>query len=554
MSNELVTDTRAGTGTVATGGGLVGETERLAEAGRPLPQPTTPGPPGTVSQPPNDGLWVVPSFMSFSAVWNSVSRVYRYSFDEALRHSRTNAIAYRRDPVVFEALRARQMPVAGLEWHIDPRNENDPAQADHAKKCRDAIEETPNLQQLIMYLQEAIWYGRYGARLVYDWDYADGYRRAVVRDHSPINGDKLVFRYSGEVGILVGAQYQGPWLPTDRGRAHIYDADERQTVIIHQFEREDADYYDGEMAGRVAGVGVRDRLYWFLFLKQRVLAWMMEFLERVGAGGLTVYYYESGNPSSLNEVREAAEKQKTNTAILFPRYSDKKVGPGIERLEPSMAGADMLYRLVAEYFDNIIRRLILGQSLSAEATGTGLGTGVADLHADTLNKIIKYDARNLQETLTRDFVSTISRHIDPYQRIPKWKFEVDRPNASEHLEAMQALFEMGADIDEDDARSVLGLKKPKPGSAILSRYGPLGVAGFMASGGGMQQGQAQQDGGGGQNGQTPPNPTVIPGSLRPGDPVANPLDPSANGPQIDPRMNVLIQALMGGGGFNGQAS
>jgi hypothetical protein len=449
--------------------GVSGQTRELAERGAPLPPAPEPGPPGSGSLTPNQSLFVVPHHEQFIAQWNTQSGVYRYTFDEALRHSRQNAVAYRLDPVVYEALRARQMPTAALSWHLEAENEADPGEADHAKKCREAIERTPNLQQLLMYLLDAVWYGRHGASLVYDWDFTAGYRRAVVRQHFPINGDKLVFRYTGEVGVLVGGKYSGSWIPTDRGRAHICTPEERQLLVVHEHEREDADFQAPEMAGRVHGVGVRDRLYWFLYMKQRVLAWMMSFLERVGKGGTWVFYFESGNDASLAEVTKFAQQANNNTAFLFPRYADGKSGPGVERLEPVLAGADMLYRLVTEYFDVVIRRLILGQSLSAEAGGTGLGSGVASFHEETLNRILKYDARNLQETLTRDFVSVISRHIDPARCTPKWVFEVDKPNSAEHLEAAGRFFEMGGILDEDNLRSVLGLPKPKPGSKTLSR-------------------------------------------------------------------------------------
>jgi hypothetical protein len=538
---------------------LTGEAERLAEAGLPLPTPTTPGPPGSGVEPPGNSTWVVPHFQSFASVWNTVSRTYRWTFDEALTHSQQNARDYRKDPVVWEALRARQMPLAGSEWSIKPKNEMDPLDIEHSKRVQGAIEETPNLQQLLMSLLEAAWYGRAGSTLTYRWDWSEGYRRAIVDNHNPVNGDKLIFRYSGEVGILVGGDYPGSWIPTDRGRAHICTSQERQALIVHQFEREDADFYDARQAGRVEGVGLRDRLYWFQFLKQRVLAWMMEFLERVGAGGWTIYYYESGNPCSLAEVKEAAEKQSQNTSILFPRYSDGKAGPGIQRIEPSQSGAQLLLTLVTDYFDRIIRRVILGQSLSAEAGGTGMGSGVAELHADTLNKIITYDARNLQETLTKDFVSVISRHIDPARRPPRWIYDVDKPNASEYMGAATRFFEMGGDIDEDTTRSVLGLPRPKPGAPLLSKYGPLGsgpvlqqqmmqnaMMGMLGMGGpGMGMGP-----GGGQ--------PMLAGNIVPGHPVAQPIPTATNNmatmlggatmdPGVSPSQNLLLQALMGGG-------
>lgn len=79
----------------------------LLEQGFPVPPPSlvTPLPPG-------QGRLTVPHFQTFSAIVNQISRTYRMTHDEALRHSRTNAQALRRDPVVMDALRSRMIPTA----------------------------------------------------------------------------------------------------------------------------------------------------------------------------------------------------------------------------------------------------------------------------------------------------------------------------------------------------------------------------------------------------------------------------------------------------------
>lgn len=162
-----------------------------------------------------------------------------------------------------------------------------------------------------MSLLEALWYGRHGSQLAMEWDYTAGYRRAIVRDHFPVHGDKLVFRWSGELGIRVGLNYRGSWMPTDRGRVHFCTPEERLHVVVHKFEPEDPDYDDAEFSGRVHGVGLRDRLYWFLWLKQRVMAWLMQFLERVGAGGLTVFYYDAGDRASKTGGSDASPRPRS---------------------------------------------------------------------------------------------------------------------------------------------------------------------------------------------------------------------------------------------------
>jgi hypothetical protein len=433
--------------------------------------------------PPGGGRLVTPHFLTFSQITNYASRTYRWAFDEALRHSRTNALACRRDPVVMDALRSRQIPTCQLPWHLEPENDKDTRQGDAVTEITKVIEGIPDFQGLKRQLLEALWFGRYGAQLVYGWDFSTGRKRLKVVQHRPINGDKLVFRYSGEAGVLVHANFPGEWMTTERGRAHFFTPEERDSIIIHRHEPEDADFFEPELAGSVEGVGIRSRIYWFWWLRSQVHAFLMDYLERVGAGGFTIYYYEAGSRASLEEVKDAAEEQHRNNTILFPRYRDGSTGgPGIQRIEPSVAGAQLLQGLVSGYFDEVIRRYILGQNLTSEARGTGLGSGVADLHADTFARLVKYDAIALGETLTKDLVAVIQKVMFPGLPPLKFVFDVDKPNAADVLASAQAFYNMGGAVDEDELRSIIGLAKPQPGHPVLAKMGNLAPSGMPGMG------------------------------------------------------------------------
>ncbi len=467
--------------------------------------------------PPGAGRLAIAPYMTFSQIVNNVSRTYRWSFDEALRHNRLNALAIRRDPVVMDALRSRQIPVAQLQWHLEAEDDQDTRQQEAVKRITKIIERIPRFQQLKIHLLEAVWWGRYGVQLSYAWDWSTGERRLVVRDHKPIMGDKLAFKWSGQPGVLVHATYPGTWEVTDRGRAHFFTPEERQQIIIHKHEPEDADFYEGELAGQLHGVGIRSRIYWFWFLKQQVLAFLMDYLERMGAGGFTIYYYEAGNTSSLDEVKAAAEEQHRNNTILFPRFKDApNGGPGVQRIEVSQAGAQLIQALVTSYCDEVIRRFILGQNLTSEARGTGLGSGVADLHADTFARLVKYDAQNLAETLTTDLVAVIQRVLYPDIPPLRFVFDVDKPNAMDVLEAAESFYGMGGTIDEDELRSIIGLAKPAPGHAMLSKMASLSpqVAGAMPGGVPMMGPPGPDPTGGGMAGAAGP----MGGGMPPGPP------------------------------------
>ena len=429
------------------------------------------------SLPAGLGKGAFPHFLSFSELVNFQSRSYRWNHDEALRHSTANALAMRRDPIVMSALRARQIPVSQLSWHIDCQNPEDMRQAAAAKLVTDLIKRTPRLQQMMMCLLEAVFYGRYAIQISYGWDFTDGKRRMVVKDFKPINGDKMAFRWSGNAGILVHALFEGDWEITERGRTHFFTDYERDQIVIHKHEPEDADFFEASLAGGVHGVGIRSRIYWFWYLRSQTMSFLMDYLERMGAGGLTIAYYEHGNPQSLADVKECMENQFKNHTILFPRYRDTTTGgPGIERIEPSNNGAQLLESLVTNYFDAQIRRLILGQDLTSQA-GPGGSDGVATLHGETFNRIIKYDAVALQDTLTQDFVRILQKYNVPHDIPPlRFMFDVDKVNAGEMLEAANQFYQMGGSIDEDELRTTIGLSRPKQGGAVLTQNMPMNPA------------------------------------------------------------------------------
>lgn len=439
------------------------------EAGFPLPE--APADPHIV---PGLGADALPHYLTFSQITNWANRTYRWGHDEALRASRTNALAIRRDPVIMDALRTRQIPLVQLSWHLECENDQDQRQAEGVAFCTKTIEETPRFQQLKMHLAEALWYGRYGVDLEYEWNWRDGQKYMRIRGYKPINGDKILFKFSGAAGVLVHATYPGTWQTTEMGRAHFFTPREREQIILHRHEPEDSDFFEPELAGSLQGVGIRGRIYWLWYLRSQVTAFLMDYLERMGAGGLTVYYYEAGNLKSLQEVKTAAETQWRNNGLLFPRYRDGSTGgPGIQVVDSSPAGAQLIQALVTDYYDRIIRGYIVGEG-AEDAKGSGLGSGISDYLEGEKGRRIKYDAVNLQETLTLDLVRPLQKY-SPYRDCPPFRFvfDIDKPNTAEIMGAAQAFYEMGGAVDEDHLRSIVGLEKPQQGHSILSKMGNM---------------------------------------------------------------------------------
>jgi len=435
---------------------------------------------------PNFSRFALPHAITFVGKQSTVSNVYRNP-DEAIQRASGQAWKMRRDPVVMGPLEARQRAVALLNWHLEVEDEKDPKQKELQTELTKIIKRSWNFTEYRRCLLEALWYGRYAVQHKFGFEMVGGKRRCIVQDWRPINGDKLVFRFddgSGkysddEVGIRVTPIYgQHDKLAgdreltiTDQGMCYFLEPWERSMVAIHRHIIEDGDYEDPISAGRVHGVGIRDRVWWCWYQKQETMAQMMEVINRTGSG-ITIYWYPAGDEAAKEAQLEIAEKQRYDNVLVMPRMSGDPANDayGIERIEPTATGVQLLQGVVHEFFGHQIVRYIAGQTLSSESSAMGIGSGAADFQSETWGQIVKYDAVKLEETLTHEL---INRALKPFnfpwaKDIPVW-FRIDTQSSESHkkLEAIKSGWDMGLRIKASDVMDVIGLSMPGEGDETL---------------------------------------------------------------------------------------
>lgn len=465
---------------------------------------------------PNWGQYAIPHVLSFQSIFGSIAKVYRPT-DEALKNSLDNSRFMRNDCGIMECIEARQRAVALLDWHLEPEDETSADQKDLCDKLTKILSRIKRFTDYRYNLLHALWYGRYGIQHQYRWTSIGGQMRLLPFPDEqecdgagwlPINGDKLVFRYDdgrylqsdgtafpGQVGIRVGGQ----WKPTDkindrwtveytdRGMAYFLAPWERKLVAIHKHMIEDGAFEAGLDAGMIHGVGIRSRIYWDWFQKQEALAFLMEYLER-SAGGIELWYYDEGNPESKRQTEEAATQRIGNkrNVILVPRpRGDDAMAYGVQVVEPGMAGIESLKDILTNYFGHRIKRYILGQVLTSEAEATGLGSGVADAHLDTLMMIIRYDARGLDETITDQLVRHVKDWNFPHAKgiHIRYKTETEAPDLEKKLDGWQRAYEMGCKLKERDVMDLIGAESPGPDDRVLQHPQFTQVPGMGGPGG-----------------------------------------------------------------------
>jgi hypothetical protein len=465
--------------------------------------------------PPLFGQDVAPHAMTFASKIGSQARTYLPS-DESLEANPNDALLMRKDLGIMECLEIRQRMSALLDWSIVPEDTKSPAQKSVAAELTKIIKRIRRWTEYRRCLMDAIWVGRSAIQHTYGHANVCGkmycFPRAKHADASGwkhIHGDKVVFRYDDgerlptggfpdQMGIRVSPVIQKDSRIrgiqdleyTNSGAAIFLSPAERQTVICHKHMIEDAEYHNPRKAGRIHGVGIRDRIYNEWFLKQEILGFLMEYMER-SAGGIEIYEYPSGDEAAKRSVMEAAKNRMAfgRNQIFFPKPlgMDSAVYD-LRIVEPGFAGMDMLLNIQDKYFGHRIKRYIIGQTLSTEADSTGLGSSVADFQKDSLSQIVMYDSNNLEETLTHELVRPIQ--LANWPETESWQFtlqhELESDNAKEKLDGYRTAWEMGLGIPEKDVADAIGVSLENPNEKMLKNAAAGGMGAAPGMGNGMQ--------------------------------------------------------------------
>jgi hypothetical protein len=455
--------------------------------------------------PPNFGDQVVPHIFTVSGQTGLAGKAY-LNADEAVRHNRANAERMRVDCGIMECLEARQRATALLNWHIEAETESEEAK-ELVGRMTAILKRTPRFLELRRCLLEAIWYGRYAVATQFGSREIGGGRCLAATRWEPRHGDKLVFRFDDgtgqyrpdQVGIRIGTAGQIDRRPlgmnrqqvasTDQGMVYWLNDWERKTLIVHKHTVEDGVFEDSYTSGRIHGVGARSRVYWTWYAMIECLQRALEYLDR-SAFGVELWRFPANNPKAEAATKAAAKKQMSGgrATVFVPVFSgDQQDQYGVEHIEPGLQGFDRLLTVIKEYFGHKVKRYILGQTLTSEADSTGLGSGVSDAHLATFADIVGYDSRNLEETLTEEYLRVLQLMNYPRSSHIYLRFVIDTesPDVQSKMAALKSAWEMGLQIRDSDVADIIGVSIPTQSESRI--FNPQIVQGILSMT--TQQGQ-----------------------------------------------------------------
>lgn len=484
----------------------------LDHRGEPIPtRPDTGRPDGSA----RIGGIALPHVMTFVARQGGAFQTYwGERYDEALRQSREDAEVMRRDAYLMALVNERQLSVSGLPWHIEVPDSRDPRQRRVRDGLTQIINGIPSLRRIIWWMTEALWYGRYGVEVEWDWstfldrpgqaqeappsaipgmpappkkpESGKKTRCLTVRKAFPVNGDKIGFQHDHTPYVLIGGQYadqlpDADIISTTQGRAMTLRGSWRERFIIHRHLMEDADYFAPDQAGAIHGVGIRSKLFWLNWLKLEWLGNITDFFDRVGMGFM-MWRYPAGNEAAKQEAMDAAINQSSRAHVLVPVWGEqgREALTGVERVDVATAGSEALVKLI-DYIDKQLERYVVGQSGSSRSSAAGIGNEAAsEFLQQTKNAITMQDAHLLAVSMTGEeddpgLVSVIKQYTFPWADFPaRWVFDVERPESKAKLESGKTLVELGVKIREDEFREAAGYAAPADGDKLVEPPAPPG--------------------------------------------------------------------------------
>jgi len=450
---------------------------------KPLPPPTSRGPTGPLALP---------------------VEVQRSYFRTASLMLRNSSLAYRLD-VNYQAmmrmdadiegvLRSLLVTLAGLEWSVTADDDENPRTQELASRIADIVNAIPRRSDLFRAMHEAVWYGVSATNIVYEKDAKLGVR---VAEWIPFASDTLAFDQRGNLAMRVGSAYINESSVTDLGfdsLVHLFDDNERRAVVLHRVFTTAPNFIDPNSADQVyRGVGARDVCWYIWLLKQEILQNAAAYAERY-ALGIRVGYYPAGNDAAKNEMLTVLQNLVNDNSVVLPRIGPNESMYDID-IKDANAGRAQIFMEMVEWCSSKLKEAILGQSLSSEAGGTGMGSGVADLHADTLSRVIRYHADALAESITTDLVRVVAKMLgasDDEARAIRFNFAPERPDTKQRLEAVEKFVALGGRVSEREVRDLLGLAEPMDGEPVLdgkSAGGDNPIAAMLGMGNDAPEGE-----------------------------------------------------------------
>lgn len=354
-----------------------------------------------------------------------------------------------RDAHLNAEIGKRKLALLSLDWSIEPPRNASAAEKAHAEWLTEVLTDAVDpIEDLILALMDGVGHG-----------------------FAPV---ELEWRNEGSELLPEFHPRPQEWFQLDQKRREIRLRDMSVDGAVLASFGWVFHTHGKAKTGYQGRLGLHRVLSWPFLYKAYAIGDFAEFLETFGLPIIVGKYYAGAS---------AEEKASLMRAVTALGHDARAIMPADMELEIQKivgGGEKSPHMTMVDWADRAQSKAILGQTMSAEAKASGLGSGNAELHREVRHDILLADARQIAGTLTRDLlyplVALNRGNIDGLRRSPRLVFDTgEAEDIKLFSEALPELVGVGMQIPVRWAHDKLRIPEPAEGEAVLSIASPADV-------------------------------------------------------------------------------
>lgn len=339
-----------------------------------------------------------------------------------------------RDAHLAAEMGKRKLALLGLDWSIEPPRNASAAEKAHAEWLTEVLTDAVDpIEDLILALMDGVGHG-----------------------FAPV---ELEWRRDG--GELLPAFFPRPqeWFRLDSTRREIRLRDISADGAPLQPFGWVFHTHGKAKTGYLGRLGLHRVLSWPFLYKAYAIGDFAEFLETFGLPIILGKYFAGASQEEKASLMRAVTALGHDARAIMPQDMELEV-------QKIVGGGDSTPHLaMVDWAERSISKTILGQTMSAEAKSTGIGSGNADLHKEVRHDILLADAREIAGTLMRDLLYPLIAlnrgNIDGLRRCPRFVFDTgEAEDIKLFAEALPELVGVGMQIPVAWAHDKLRIPEP----------------------------------------------------------------------------------------------
>lgn len=337
----------------------------------------------------------------------------------------------------------RANALLGLDWDIVPPRNASRAEIASADWLREVLTDAVDpIEDLILHMQEAPGHGF--AAVEYEWR-REGAEWLPAFHMRPQEWFQLDATRS-TLNLRSGAEAHGSPLQPFGWLLHTHGKPK---------------------TGYMGRLGLYRCCSWPFMFANYSIGDLAEFLETYGLPLIIGKYYSGASEAEQNSLMRAVQDLGHDARAIMPQDMQ------IEISKITGTGDATPHLAMVGWAEGAISKAILGQTLTAEAKATGLGSGLANVHNEVRIDIRNADARQVAGTLTRDLAYPLiqlnrSGAVTSLSRCPRVVFDTGEAEDIKMMsDSLPKLVGIGMRIDREWAHEKLRIPQAEAGKPAL---------------------------------------------------------------------------------------